>query len=176
MTTCLGCGRLVSPGPRCPDCLSRQRRTYDQTRPAHHAIYRTAGWRRLSAAVRAAATRCHWCGKWTQRLVADHIVPVGQRPDLALEPSNVVASCVGCNVRRGYNLRHPTHHQLTVDELVARQRREQRDVDAVMLTPRVGGGAGSARAATLAPRPPIRAVAKCTLQKSRAKTAGIDAR
>jgi 5-methylcytosine-specific restriction endonuclease McrA len=35
--------------------------------------------------------------------VADHIIPLEQRPDLALEPTNVVPSCPSCNVRRGRN-------------------------------------------------------------------------
>lgn len=123
LTTCLGCGRLVSPGPRCPDCKRTRTRIYDAARPSHHGVYGTAEWRRLSAAVRASATRCHWCGKLTSRLVADHVRPLAERPDLAYELSNVVPSCVGCNVRRGRNLAPTRWRQVTVDELVARKRR-----------------------------------------------------
>ena len=51
--------------------------------------------------------RCHWCLKPTLRLVADHVIPLDQRPDLALDRSNLVASCVPCNTRRGRNARLP---------------------------------------------------------------------
>jgi 5-methylcytosine-specific restriction endonuclease McrA len=104
---CLGCGKLVSPGPRCFDCRRAQTATYDRTRPAHHALYSTTAWRKLSAEVRAGATRCHWCLKPTRRLAADHVIPVDQRPDLALERSNLVPSCIPCNTRRGRNARLP---------------------------------------------------------------------
>lgn len=104
---CLGCGGLVSPGPRCPSCQREWTRRYDATRPAHHALYSTAAWRKLSAEVRASAGRCAWCLKPTPRLVADHILPLEQRPDLALDRSNLVASCVPCNTRRGRNAKLP---------------------------------------------------------------------
>jgi 5-methylcytosine-specific restriction endonuclease McrA len=106
---CLGCGQLVAPGPRCSRCRRQWRRQYDQFRPAHHAVYSTAAWRRLSAEVRGSATRCHWCLKPEpmRRLVADHVIPLEQRPDLALERSNLVPSCVPCNTRRGRNARLP---------------------------------------------------------------------
>ena len=79
-------------------------RLYDAARPAHHALYRTAAWRKLSDEVRANADRCYWCGKGSTRLVADHVIPLSQGPDLALDPSNLRASCVACNVRRASNL------------------------------------------------------------------------
>jgi 5-methylcytosine-specific restriction enzyme A len=107
LRTCLGCGGWVSPGPRCPRCQRAWDKRCREARPAHHAIYRTAEWRRLSAEVRASATRCVWCLRPTRRLVADHIVPIDQRPDLALEPSNVVAACIPCNTRRGRNAKLP---------------------------------------------------------------------
>jgi 5-methylcytosine-specific restriction endonuclease McrA len=107
MTTCLDCGTLVSPGPRCYRCRLVRGRQYDAARPDHHRLYRTAEWRRLSAEVRASATRCHWCLKPTTRLIADHVVPIEQRPDLALSPDNVVAACFACNTRRGRNAKQP---------------------------------------------------------------------
>ena len=106
-TSCRGCGTLVSPGPRCSACQRAWDRLYDQNRPERHNLYRTTAWRRLSALVRASATRCHWCLKPTRKLVADHVIPLDQRPDLALESSNLVPACVPCNTRRGRNARLP---------------------------------------------------------------------
>lgn len=107
LSACLGCGTLVSPGPRCSACRRAAEATYDRTRPAHHALYRTNAWRVLSAEIRAGATRCHWCLKPTRRLVADHVIPLEERPDLGLDRSNLVASCFPCNTRRGRNARLP---------------------------------------------------------------------
>ncbi len=107
LMACLGCGMLVAPGPRCTGCQRDLERVYDQTPPEHHALYRTAEWRRMSREVRASATRCHWCLRPTRRLVADHVEPLDQRPDLALDRSNLVASCVPCNTRRGRNAKLP---------------------------------------------------------------------
>lgn len=108
LAACLGgCGQLISPGPRCFDCRRKQAETYDRTRPEHHALYRTQEWRRLSAEVRANATRCTYCLKPTRRLVADHIIPLDQRPDLALERSNLAPCCVPCNTRRARHAKLP---------------------------------------------------------------------
>jgi 5-methylcytosine-specific restriction endonuclease McrA len=56
-------------------------------------------------------------------LLADHVIPVEERPDLALERSNLVASCYGCNTRRGRNLKPVRWRQVTVDEAIARRTR-----------------------------------------------------
>lgn len=107
LTTCIGCGILCAPGPRCSRCQRSSTQAYDRSRPAHHALYRTAEWRRLSIEIRDSASRCHWCLKPTRRLVADHVIPLEQRPDLAMERSNLVASCFPCNTRRGRNAKIP---------------------------------------------------------------------
>lgn len=107
LTPCKGCGMLVSPGPRCSACQRRWDALYDRHRPAHHTLYQTSAWKRLAAEVRTGATRCHWCLKPTTRLVADHVIPLEQAPELALERSNLVASCFPCNTRRGRNARLP---------------------------------------------------------------------
>jgi 5-methylcytosine-specific restriction endonuclease McrA len=106
---CLGCGELVSPGPRCPRCQRAWTTAYDRTRPAHHALYSTSAWKRLSAEVRASATRCRWCLRPLplRRRVADHVIPLAERPDLALDRANLAVSCTACNVRRGRNARLP---------------------------------------------------------------------
>lgn len=107
LQACKGCGQLVSPGPRCSACQRKWDALYDQHRPAHHALYRTWAWRQLAREVTATATRCTWCLKPTRKLVADHVLPLEQRPDLALDRSNVVPACTGCNTRRGRNARLP---------------------------------------------------------------------
>jgi 5-methylcytosine-specific restriction endonuclease McrA len=100
---CKGCGQLVSPGPRCFACRRSADRAYNATRPEHHALYRTQAWRKLSAEVRASASRCTHCLRPLPlaRRVADHLVPVEQAPERALDRSNVVVSCAGCNTKRG---------------------------------------------------------------------------
>jgi 5-methylcytosine-specific restriction endonuclease McrA len=106
---CVVCGALLfgGSGARCAECRRDWRRRYDEARPEHHRFYASLEWRHLAAEVRAAATRCHWCLKPTTRLVADHVIPLDQRPDLALERSNLVAACLACNTRRGRNARLP---------------------------------------------------------------------
>jgi hypothetical protein len=106
---CLGCGTLVSPGPRCYDCRRAAEKRYDGTRPAHHALYRSHAWRVLSEKVRRAGSRCVWCLKplpFRQR-IADHVEPIEKRPELALEETNVVVACASCNTRRGRNWKLP---------------------------------------------------------------------
>ncbi len=107
LVSCRGCGLLVSPGPRCSRCQRRWDRQYAATRPEHHALYRTAEWRRLAAEVTAGATRCTWCLKPTRRLVADHVIPLEERPDLAMDRANLRPSCIPCNTRRGRNAKIP---------------------------------------------------------------------
>ena len=107
LVRCAGCGLLVSPGPRCSACQRAWARAYDAGRPTHHALYSTAEWRRLSAEVRAGATRCTWCLRPTRKLVADHVIPVDQAPERALDRTNLVPSCVPCNTKRGRNARLP---------------------------------------------------------------------
>lgn len=99
---CVGCGLLVSPGPRCAECRRKADRAY-------FAIYRTHAWRLLSEKVRRAGSRCVWCLRPLpySRRVADHVEPVEKRPDLALEPTNVVVACNSCNQRRGRNWKLP---------------------------------------------------------------------
>ena len=108
LSRCPGCGLLVATATgRCSACQRKWDKQYDANRPAHHALYRTAAWRRLAAEVTAGETRCHWCLMPTRKLVADHVVPLEQRPDLALARSNLVAACVGCNTKRGRNAKLP---------------------------------------------------------------------
>lgn len=107
LTSCKGCGTLVSPGPRCYACQRRWDAQYDANRPERHKLYRTWAWRQLAREVTKGATRCTWCLRPTTKLVADHVIPLEQRPDLALDRANVVPACTGCNTKRGRNARLP---------------------------------------------------------------------
>lgn len=138
LTVCIDCGRVVSPGPRCYACRRRRSEVYNANRPAHHAFYRTAEWRRLSAEVRRSATRCWWCLRPTLRLLADHVMPLEKRPDLALDRENVVPSCYGCNNRRARNSRLP---DLPIHEPAARASVE-RSSDSVRTTSALGPATG----------------------------------
>jgi hypothetical protein len=94
---CLGCGRVTT-GIPCPRCsvLEGRRRA-----PAR-SIYDSAAWHRLARAVVSGASRCHWCGRTGVRLSADHVLGLRARPDLALDPSNLVPRCYACqNQRKG---------------------------------------------------------------------------
>ena len=99
---CLTCG-IPTTRTRCPEHTRAKYRERQATRPLFEVqLYASADWRRLADAVVEAADRCHWCG--TSRLVvpltADHVLTVRNRPDLALEPGNVVAACRSCqNIR-----------------------------------------------------------------------------
>jgi 5-methylcytosine-specific restriction endonuclease McrA len=108
LAACLDCQTIIGTGmTRCYECRRQRSAVYNASRPTHHALYATAAWRRLSAEVRADATRCHWCLKPTRKLVADHVIALAQRPELGLERSNLVPSCVPCNTRRGRNSKLP---------------------------------------------------------------------
>jgi 5-methylcytosine-specific restriction endonuclease McrA len=56
-------------------------------------FYNTAPWRRLRKQVLAEQSLCEWSGCATASLDVAHIIPRRQRPDLALDRSNVRALC-----------------------------------------------------------------------------------
>jgi 5-methylcytosine-specific restriction endonuclease McrA len=141
LLACVDCGKLVSPGPRCFDCRRTRSAIYNASRPQHHAFYATSAWRRLSLEVRKGATRCHWCLKPTRKLVADHVIPLEDRPDLALERSNLVASCVPCNTRRGRNAKVPDLPSVAVTRPDTPTRaREASEVGAITASPPLSPG------------------------------------
>jgi 5-methylcytosine-specific restriction endonuclease McrA len=105
---CLGypgyrCGRLVRAGSRCDDCRRAGYRARERVRdPFTRSLYGSAAWRRLAYATVAAAEACHWCQTpaTVTKLTADHIASARTHPELATEPSNIVASCRSCQERR----------------------------------------------------------------------------
>jgi 5-methylcytosine-specific restriction endonuclease McrA len=77
----------------------------------------TAEWKRLRAALIAAATHCALCGglldkdapprtRW--RPSVDHIYPVRLYPERALDPWNCQVTHAGCNTRRENTSRRGT--------------------------------------------------------------------
>jgi hypothetical protein len=90
LRACLGCGRPFyarrQTTRRCPSCQPAAR---PRGRP----------WRRVRAAVlERDGGVCHWCGRPGATHV-DHLLArsVGGSDD----PSNLVASCASCNLKRG---------------------------------------------------------------------------
>jgi len=104
---CLGypgyrCNRLIQGGSRCVDCQRATYRIKNATRPQFEIrIYSSSAWKRLRDQVMAEADGvCHWCGATDVELSADHVRTVREYPELALEPSNVVAACRSCQRQR----------------------------------------------------------------------------
>jgi 5-methylcytosine-specific restriction endonuclease McrA len=82
---CIGCGRLIARGSRCPDCKLR--------RPAGNA------WRPTRVLVLTRdGYRCRECGS-SASLQIDHITPIaaGGTDDLA----NLQVLCAACNAAKG---------------------------------------------------------------------------
>jgi 5-methylcytosine-specific restriction endonuclease McrA len=99
---CLSCGRVIRTGPRCPECTRAKHQRRNLNRPAgERTFYSSAAWRRLADATVAAADACATCGtsNLVAKLTAGHLRSTRGYPDLALEPSNVVAQCASCQRR-----------------------------------------------------------------------------
>jgi 5-methylcytosine-specific restriction protein A len=100
-----GCALVALPGkPRCP---AHQRAYYRQDNasrdPALTAFYNSTEWKGFRAAYRAEHPWCQTCereGRETLAQQVDHLIPVRQRPDLALDEGNVQSLCASCHSRR----------------------------------------------------------------------------
>jgi 5-methylcytosine-specific restriction endonuclease McrA len=101
---CLSCGRLIPSGRSyCVACQRANYRQRNEARPRFEVeLYASAEWRRLARAVLEEAEFCYWCHTpaYVTKLTADHIATVREHPELATEPSNVVASCRSCQEKR----------------------------------------------------------------------------
>ena len=77
-----------------------QNREYnDHRRPASHRFYQSPEWRKLRGeAMRVLGKRCVSCGS-TDRIHVDHVIPISERPDLALELRNLRPLCQRCHNR-----------------------------------------------------------------------------
>jgi len=91
---CLGCGKPIQGGSRCPDCTpARASKGSAASRGYDHR------WQQLSARLRRASPFCQQCGTGTD-LTADHIIPKAESPELRLEPLNVRILCRHHNSQR----------------------------------------------------------------------------
>ena len=97
------CSSLAVPGgDRCRRHKRARQQAYNQhQRPARHAFYQSSEWKRFKVeAANELGRQCVDCGKTTGRLDLDHNVSIDERPDLALEMSNVQWRCGSCHSRK----------------------------------------------------------------------------
>lgn len=99
------CPELVPPSgaPRCPRhaVIEAERvRGYDAARRGDpvRRFHVSGPWRTLRAAFLRDHPDCVVCGQPTEHV--DHILPVRERPDLALDVDNVQALCWSCHSRK----------------------------------------------------------------------------
>ena len=91
-----GCPALTS-GGRCGMHRQQADRNYRRSRP-DDSFYHGAAWRRLRRTFLDANPLCINCGG--EANTVDHIVPLRERPDMALEPTNLRPMCAPCHSRR----------------------------------------------------------------------------
>lgn len=93
---CIGCGELIAKDSRCGPCTPKRA-------PKPGTKGRTATdwrWRKLSAKLRRLSPFCERCLA-TDDLTVDHVIPLGERPDLAHDELNCRVLCRTCNAVRG---------------------------------------------------------------------------
>lgn len=82
---------------RCDECEKQRHRDYQKTRTDGNEFYRSKPWRVLRAEQLREFPLCAMCqelGRVVAATVADHVHPRRERPDLALEKSNLRSLCV----------------------------------------------------------------------------------
>lgn len=97
LTVCIDCAALVRSGPRCEPCRRAKVSQRSATRGTRQAQGYGADYQRARAAVIAAQPYCAGCYT-TERLTADHIVPLSQGG--SNDVSNLRTYCLSCNSRR----------------------------------------------------------------------------
>jgi 5-methylcytosine-specific restriction endonuclease McrA len=102
---CLGCNRLFPladlRGSRCDACTRRQSRARNDRRAGsvEVAVYNSAEYKRARAVVMTGAVACAWCGATGVRLVAGHLRPIAEDPEMATDPAGLAPICMSCNNR-----------------------------------------------------------------------------
>lgn len=98
LRVCTDCPALVGPGES--QCGEHRRPRAAYIRPARHTFYGTSEWKDFrEKALEVLGRRCVICGA-TERIELDHIQSVEDRPDLALEITNVRPLCKPCHSRK----------------------------------------------------------------------------
>lgn len=107
-----GCPALVAePGrSRCPAHQRAEWREQNARRPRGlRQFYDSPEWRQLRAAHLELYPECQDCstaGRTTPAAQVDHVVRLRERPDLALEPSNLKSLCKSCHSSKTLTDRH----------------------------------------------------------------------
>ena len=95
------CPALVPADQRyCPAHQRQVNQDYERyQRPASHQFYHSPEWRRLRAeAKEVLGETCVACGS-QDNIHYDHVIPVEERPDLALVMANLRPLCLSCHSR-----------------------------------------------------------------------------
>jgi 5-methylcytosine-specific restriction endonuclease McrA len=97
MRACLGCGRPVAKGNRCPTCKKQNsQRRKAEGRTGERGSTHASRQRRRNVLERA-NHRCFYCT--ASASIADHYIPLAEGgPDTE---ENMVAACVPCNSKKG---------------------------------------------------------------------------
>ena len=92
------CPALVPRGESYCGTHQRDRaREYNGRRPLRHQFYHSPEWRKLRAkAIQELGPTCYACGS-TTRIHIDHVIPIAERPDLALDLRNLRPLCQRCH-------------------------------------------------------------------------------
>ncbi len=96
------CHLTIAHGERCP-CERRRDAARQDKRPTAAARGYDSAWQRVAAAhlrLNPHCAACHVAGVTTKAQVVDHIIPVRERPDLRLTPSNLQSLCRSHNARK----------------------------------------------------------------------------
>lgn len=96
MRICSACGRQVRVGESC-SCLKERQKSYDRDNRNKKAasLYHSRPWQLLQLAVKSRAQYIdeyvmYYEKRMTAGRIAHHIIPVDERPDLALNPQNLI--------------------------------------------------------------------------------------
>lgn len=96
MRICSACGRQVRVGGPCP-CLKERQKSYDRDNRNKKAasLYHSRPWQLLQLAVKSRAQYIdeyvmYYEKRMTAGRIAHHIIPIDERPDLALNPQNLI--------------------------------------------------------------------------------------
>lgn len=87
---------------RCLDCQAAGKGAR-AGKPEHHRLYDSAAWKQLRKAKLLNSPLCEECeanGYVVAAKDVDHVIPLRERPDLALVIENLRSLCVPCHRRK----------------------------------------------------------------------------